>query len=117
MPVTMKVGQKVPFYVIGVDANGVRTATLGTGQNIRATGSSQISITPDASPANAPDGGPSLASGVITALSAGSASIEADLVNADGSIAASATDVISISAVVPVPGPATALSLAFGTPA
>jgi hypothetical protein len=116
MPVTLKVGQKVPFFVIGTDTNGQRTGSVGAGQSIKvSTGSTAVSISPDPSPATAPDGGPSLASGVITADFAGTAILEADLLNSDGTIAAKATDSVTVAAAAP--GPATAVTLAFGAPA
>jgi hypothetical protein len=116
MPAELKVGQQVPFFVIGTDANGQRTATVGKGQTVNVqTNSTAVSITADPTPSSAPDGGPSLASGVITALFAGVAILEADLLNADGSIAASVRDSVTVDAVAP--GPATDIAFQFGVPA
>lgn len=117
MPAALNVGQKVTFFITGTDANQVRTSQLASGASLKVSvdNSAVASIAQDATPQPAPDGGPSIASGVLTATGAGSANISAAVMNADGTVGPQATDVVVVSAAAP--GPATAITIVFGSPA
>lgn len=118
MNVTLAVGQQVPFYVTGTDANGVRTGAIATGATlaVNVSDSAKVSIVADITPQVAPDGGPSIASGVATALAVGTVTLLAIVTNADGTAGPTSNGIIAVTPVAPppAPGPATGTNIAFG---
>jgi hypothetical protein len=114
----LNVGQSVSFFITGTDANQIRTGLLATGTSlaVKVSDTTLATITPDAAPGVAPDGGPSLASGKLTALLAGTEVMTAQVTNVDGTPGPTATANVVISA-AGQPGPATSIVFQFGTPA
>lgn len=114
--VNLLVGQTVPFFITGTDANGVRTGSLLAGALLALSLSddSGVSFVQDAVAADAPDGGPSIASGVLTGLAIDTDTLQASVTNEDGSVGPSTEATVIVGVVVVAPGPATALGVQFG---
>lgn len=114
--VNLLVGQTVPFFITGTDVNLVRTGILAAGAvlALSLSDNSGASFVEDAVPQNAPDGGPSLASGVLTGLAIDTDTLLASITNEDGTPGPTAEATVIVGTAVVTPGPATALGVVFG---
>lgn len=108
------------YFIIGTDAAGLTGAQLAKGQTISVVSGdpNTVAITPDASPAVDNEGVQSVASGGVAAgpspVLNTPVSATATVLNADGSIAETVVDTVTITA--PVPGVATSIGELFEQP-
>lgn len=117
MPLTLPDDESAPYYIFGVDAKGVKGASLPAGASIASPVSADpntVILTPDTTPQPAPDGTPTLASGTVSSPATVAQpnvaiNITAQVTNADGSAGASLTDTVTI-----VPGADATLGDLFG---
>jgi len=121
MPLSMPqntTGEK--FFIIGADASGLTGAQLGLGQTIAVVSAdpNTVAITPDASPGIDNEGVQSVASGGVAAGPSSvlntPVNVTATVSNADGSVAESVVDTVTITA--PVPGVAVSIGELFEQP-
>lgn len=108
------------YYIIGSDTLDTDGDALAAGQTLTVTSAdpATVVVTPDATPKPNPvDGSPCVGSGTVSGAATPAQpnvpiAITAQVVNADGTNAESATDTVTIS-----PSTATAIGILFGTPA
>jgi len=119
MPLTIQMGvTDEKYFVIGTDAKGNAGAQLGPGQTITVVSADPTiaALTPDPTALPDNEGVASIASGSVVPVAVGGP-INATwtVLNADGSVAETATDTITVTPVVP--GVATTIGVLFEEPA
>src|ERR1035438_5501775 len=107
------VGEK--YYIYGQDANGLKGAQLATGQTISVVSADTtiVSFTPDATPQPDPAQGiATVASGAVNQVAVGGPiAVTATVNNADGTVAETQPDTVTVTAAVP--GVATSIGVLF----
>jgi len=117
MPLNLPDDDSAPYYILGIDAKGVKGAQLAAGASLAVTSAdpNTVVVTPDASPAVEPTSGlQSLASGTVSSPASPAApntaiAINAAVTNADGTAGISVSDTVTVT-----PGAAAALGEVFG---
>ena len=102
------------YFIIGTDAAGLTGAQLAPGQNVSIVSADPtiVTFTPDATPQPDAEGTPSVASGSVNPIKAGGpVNVTANVLNADGTTAESATDTVTV--VAPAPGVAVSIGELF----
>jgi hypothetical protein len=130
MPLNLPDNKSVQYFISAIDDHGLDGASLLSGQTVAVASAdpATVVLTPDATPKNAPDGTPSIASGVASSANpVGSPNkpiaLTSHISNADGSpgttdgtstgtLIPDATDTITI-----VPGSVKTEGILFGVPA
>lgn len=116
MPSTITMQQQVPMFVDAFDASVPPVPVLlGPGQSVTvAIADPKVAaFVQDTNPAIDPNGVQSIESVVVSPVAPGTTAITATVTNADGTVAATVSDTITVTATAP--GPLASLKLVFGS--